>query len=341
MHCYEQFNPPLEAMSTEDVEEIRKSLGCGEGAHWGPRFRLFPGGAVEYPHDIFSRIEEFSKRSITYPADRLYAFIGILDIFETGLLHIRNYWGTPILPERPFQASLNGLNVTEHIYPQWEYLSALCWEANDLYPTRNDTFPSWSWIGWNGDIEFVLKKMASKGTSRITSTITGVEVLDGEILNWEEYHNLYPKLKNPLSLSHFVHISADTVQVQYCDEFVNWRMYMDDGCYILVELAINVTSLREEEEFNGLILAASWDQPEETPEEKSIVLFIMWVAEIDGSMERVGGRWLSSSEPLYDAKDKCLGGGHKEGDDDHILTSRYGEHWNEHLVSTMQTFRLR
>jgi hypothetical protein len=52
------------------------------------------------PSDVFDRISEFTRRTLTYPRDRLNAFSGVLKAFENKH-NVRHLWGIPVLPQLP------------------------------------------------------------------------------------------------------------------------------------------------------------------------------------------------------------------------------------------------
>jgi hypothetical protein len=48
---------------------------------------------------VFDLISEFTRRTLTYPRDRLNAFLGVLKEFEIKH-NVRHLWGIPVLPQR-------------------------------------------------------------------------------------------------------------------------------------------------------------------------------------------------------------------------------------------------
>jgi hypothetical protein len=89
-------------------------------------------------------IEEYVFRSLAFSDDRLDAFHGILSCFESacggGLQHICGVpvWGTE--PRWGEKASHTDSVVAG--------LSWLC-EYQDAPPARVNSFPSWTWVGWD------------------------------------------------------------------------------------------------------------------------------------------------------------------------------------------------
>jgi hypothetical protein len=100
MSCYEKFKPPLEVIHVEDVGRITES------PQWTlNQMRIIPTEPVGHLRDIFTRIMRYSGRLTKYQEDRLYAFLGVLDVFETGPFQIRNHWGTPIFARTLFSTT--------------------------------------------------------------------------------------------------------------------------------------------------------------------------------------------------------------------------------------------
>jgi hypothetical protein len=83
------------------------------------------------PTAYVSFLNDISKRSLSHPSDALNACLGILK--ATNTIHI---WGTPIVPHRELR-----------------YEFALCWQHKAVAPRRHQ-FPSWSWVGWAGGVNF-------------------------------------------------------------------------------------------------------------------------------------------------------------------------------------------
>lgn len=91
---------------------------------------------VERAADIFYRIEEYTRRRLTYPADSLRAFLGVLRAFEKLSPPAEHLWGVPFIfgadgkPRQPAQG--------------------LLWKSQLRGLRRIAGIPSWSWAGWDG-----------------------------------------------------------------------------------------------------------------------------------------------------------------------------------------------
>lgn len=93
-------------------------------------------GRVAHAEEIFYRIEEYTRRHLTYPADSLRAFLGVLRAFEKLNPPAEHLWGVPFVfggdgkPRQPVQG--------------------LLWKSQSRGLRRIAGIPSWSWAGWDG-----------------------------------------------------------------------------------------------------------------------------------------------------------------------------------------------
>lgn len=86
---------------------------------------------------IFLRINEYSKRSLTYPSDLLNAFLGVLRAYERLRSPAMHIWGVPFLLD-------SDGNIRQPGY-------GLLWRAGLGYSLSHIRgLPSWTWAGWNG-----------------------------------------------------------------------------------------------------------------------------------------------------------------------------------------------
>ncbi|KAG6357585.1 hypothetical protein INS49_013462 [Diaporthe citri] len=86
---------------------------------------------------IFFHINEYSKRSLTYPSDSLNAFLGVLRAYERLRPPAMHIWGIPFLLD-------SDGNIRQPGY-------GLLWRAGVGYSLRRIRgLPSWTWAGWNG-----------------------------------------------------------------------------------------------------------------------------------------------------------------------------------------------
>lgn len=86
---------------------------------------------------IFFHINEYSKRSLTYPSDLLNAFLGVLRAYERLRPPAMHVWGVPFLLDSDGKIGQPGYG--------------LLWRGDLGYSlSRIHGLPSWTWAGWNG-----------------------------------------------------------------------------------------------------------------------------------------------------------------------------------------------
>jgi hypothetical protein len=94
MYCCESPKLPLEYMYRNDKQEFKKSL-CNDGL-----VAAFPKGIGRTNFEIVSRIEEYTKRTLTNPNDILNGILGIFNGFERSErtdMKVEHCLGIPIL----------------------------------------------------------------------------------------------------------------------------------------------------------------------------------------------------------------------------------------------------
>ncbi|KAK3489717.1 heterokaryon incompatibility protein-domain-containing protein [Neurospora crassa] len=95
-------------------------------------------------------IGEYSRRYLTYQFDYLDAITGLLSRIPTI-----TYLGIPILDQFELDANLPCTSVVEKAL--WQFLISLTWypaHEQSIPLQRRYAFPSWSWLGWEGEISF-------------------------------------------------------------------------------------------------------------------------------------------------------------------------------------------
>jgi hypothetical protein len=101
--------------------------------------------SIQSPEDAFilyaELVCEYSWKDFSFPEDVLDAFAGILSVFETRF-GWKFVYGIPIEPSVMFERALLWTP-----YRNQERLS--CHDQR-----QRDTFPTWSWAGWRGAIDF-------------------------------------------------------------------------------------------------------------------------------------------------------------------------------------------
>jgi len=100
---------------------------------------------------------QYTKRRLSYEADSLNAFLGILRYLELPvpsedgqeMFWLVNIWGVPYVnsststPDNRLRSFMNQL--------VWMHAECL-WSFNSTGSVRRSDFPSWSWVGWEGEV---------------------------------------------------------------------------------------------------------------------------------------------------------------------------------------------
>lgn len=129
---------------------------------------------------IWDLIAQYSKKDLTFSGDYLNAFLGILRMFENSPYPIYHAWGIPL-----------ALDVATGHLPA-NFLYSLAWEFPDQAKRRTG-FPSWSWLGWNGNISAPLnigvynKFDSSISQSPSSTAVVLIELNDGRRQTLDDY----------------------------------------------------------------------------------------------------------------------------------------------------------
>lgn len=93
---------------------------------------------VRESRGIFAHINEYSRRSLTYPSDLLKAFLGVFRAYERLQPPAMHVWGVPFL------LGSDG-NIRQPGY-------GLLWrcDRHECSLQRIQELPSWTWAGWHG-----------------------------------------------------------------------------------------------------------------------------------------------------------------------------------------------
>jgi hypothetical protein len=131
MHCVESVYFPLKPLHTIDLQGFRSEIKIP---------RVFPSrGVGKWPSEISARIEEYSKRNLSFESDSFKAFQGILQAFRAMKYPVRNIHGLPIFAGDYFLKP--GISDTDRL------LVSLGWRIEGA-AVRRKSLPSWTWAGW-------------------------------------------------------------------------------------------------------------------------------------------------------------------------------------------------
>ncbi|KAM6478189.1 heterokaryon incompatibility protein-domain-containing protein [Trichoderma sp. SZMC 28011] len=178
MNTFESLDIPLNSLHTDDKSKSHQDLRCGI---FGRSRRKEFGGVIleeQGPNEVFGRylsnVEEYSSRKLTYAEDSLNAFRGIAQHFWYRKYAVHNIWGMGYRMDLRKRTPSFVQSLT------WRHAKN-CWDLSQS-PQRRPQFPSWSWAGWEGEVEYLF--MASKRSSWFKNLLSAVSFenqIDGPI----------------------------------------------------------------------------------------------------------------------------------------------------------------
>lgn len=128
MHCIEWKRQPVNDVMPESLTPLKGIVPMAAGMSTKTfKLELDWKSAADW-------IPEYTKRKFTHSSDALNACRGILNYFRGSDDPAYSIWGVPI----PYVLSDS-------------YVFELGWR-HDFPATRNDAFPSWSFLGWQGPV---------------------------------------------------------------------------------------------------------------------------------------------------------------------------------------------
>jgi hypothetical protein len=202
MACAEAIVQPLDAIHCKDKQhngqrELRAGIPPSAFGH------KIPGGV---PIDIISHLSDYTQRELTYPSDALNAFQGVFHIFSRRDEPVNHLLGVPMLPPVPIRKT-NQL-VAFNRSTSDSCVVGLSW-SHKAPGKRRVEFPSWSWAGWEGQLEASLLWSKHWEESRFHTIIQSVECGEGDHRLFPSNHTDFPlrlsKMPTPVK---YIHISA-------------------------------------------------------------------------------------------------------------------------------------
>lgn len=148
MNCFESVSSPMDRLharvSSASLDDLRAgmfsrdtTLKFGTSRFHRSFFNVF--------QEYLSAVRDYSARDLSYEADSLNAFRGIIHRYSNLEEPVFTIWGLPY-PAQGDKYRYFYLGLT------WAH-TAKCWE-NSTRPQRRQRFPSWTWAGWSGTVQF-------------------------------------------------------------------------------------------------------------------------------------------------------------------------------------------
>ena len=160
---------------------------------------------------IGETIEHFSRRMFSNDSDVLRACAGLLRAYrDSGHL---NYRGVLEIPPMWAREKCQPSRWQTHL------VHGLKWRINK--PTgRRTYFPSWSWAGWQGEVDFERREFDED----LQITIS-VELEDGSVLNWlHARERILSSERLSVDWAPFIHITALCVPLSFASKYAIFAM---------------------------------------------------------------------------------------------------------------------
>ncbi|KAI1744735.1 heterokaryon incompatibility protein-domain-containing protein [Xylaria scruposa] len=138
MNCYENLHIPLDALHYKTKAKMKNMFREGM---FGGRMNIQNPSRHQLHLQYCACVEDYSRRELTYDADVLNAFLGIIQRFES-------------IQAKEASKELQGALVAFGL--SWNFFChSLCWYHHESASAkRRPQFPSWTWLGWSGGVRF-------------------------------------------------------------------------------------------------------------------------------------------------------------------------------------------
>jgi hypothetical protein len=297
MYCYEELNFPLQNLHNSNGQRF-KSCFCN-----GIDVGMFPKQIGSTAWEVVERIEEYSRKTFTFPKDILKGILGILRTFETSSREIRHCLGVPVLQQPPKATDLGFGRKVKAVYDEslkWSsvfgFCVGLCWDVQEPSEKRLG-FPSWSWTGWVGKIKWGLSEHEWRCFQSDTDFQVCIQLHNAQKVDWDMFQHSYNEMSS--QLSNTLHIGAWASPVQVIDQYedmneISYRasVILEDGEPVLWSFRPTTnTPPIPATSYIGIHLGHT------LPEYSFTGIYLMVVREVEkGIYERVGFGKISSNE---------------------------------------------
>lgn len=207
MDCAEVLWKPLDALHCKAQKgngerELRGTIPAASFSHHTPG---------NFPIDVISHLSNFTQRKLTYPTDALNAFQGIFHVFASSEFPVQELEGVPLLPSTHLKNSKRQFPFDRT--PSDSLVLGLSWSHKNP-GKRRPQFPSWSWAGWEGQLEPSLFWAKFWEEETFHTNVEHIEDSDGTLWELPLTHADLPHMLRDLKLSLpsilYVHIKAAT-----------------------------------------------------------------------------------------------------------------------------------
>lgn len=152
MNCFESVYIPLDEIHVRNKSkslDIKRAgmFGRGTANEFG---KLVPDklSLLDVFQQYLSAVQDYSTRDLSYDADSLNAFQGIIQRYSKLKQPVNAIWGVPYPAESQGREEISCFCWAL----TWSHTQN-CWESS-RGPRRRQQFPSWTWAGWAGSVQF-------------------------------------------------------------------------------------------------------------------------------------------------------------------------------------------
>lgn len=192
MNCYESFSSsrsfPREGRVRGHLRNcMLNGIFKGTGyQNWFSRLDPEPLGKASTLHCYLTHIEDYTARDLTYDADSLNAFAGMMRHFQMEEFGLLQAWGIPFgsFKSEDHHSFAYGDHLSYTL--SWYHVHP-CWDAQSR-PRRRPDFPSWSWAGWSGPVSYDKQRNGPRNTIVSTSFLRDIklELKSGGLVSYEK-----------------------------------------------------------------------------------------------------------------------------------------------------------
>lgn len=199
MNCHESLSSELDTLHVEDKSQFMEVLQAGLfGRTKKLKYGYFDESNIqpEYMQEAYNflrfmgMVEHYTARDLTYDEDSLNAFSGIIRKLEAEQEDLRQLWGVP-------------LNSFNRVCVDISFIGGLAWSHTgkaaacdaDGHPRRRPGYPSWSWAGWAGEIEYAFRSVDGRPKTFSSEAEVSVDWGDGVEANLSDYFNAPKNLR--------------------------------------------------------------------------------------------------------------------------------------------------
>ncbi|EEU36271.1 uncharacterized protein NECHADRAFT_87161 [Fusarium vanettenii 77-13-4] len=289
MYCCEALNFPLSSLHVKDSSRFRASF-CGT-----INLGMFPRQLGRTEWEVVERITEYSAKSLSNTSDILDGVSGVLRVLKQGRHRVRHCKGVPFLPRPPKPSGIGPKNAQE-IYnaykwsPTVGFCAGLCWTTRKCLKRRVG-FPSWSWTGWEGAVNWTFYECEWKQIQSNSDIQFKVQLIGGKECGLDEYFSMCNNVDEPISNTLIV--SGLVIPVQIGVHYYQWgndlvpglkaTVWSEDGIPVSWKLHFNERGL-DVRTLGPCLAIELARQPE-----SSFPWYLMIVAETErGTYQRVG-----------------------------------------------------